>query len=177
MAVTIFSDGRIIDSNGINLSPKTVVDKWRLSAEVVGNHNPVSSNLERDDSAGHGVPLGDSTGMTHSSGTWTFPSTGIWRVEANWSVHCSGSTSGWCDMDVLYTTDNSNYIVGGRSVVSIDQNGGYAQPISSAIVDVTDTSQVKVRFSTAYANSSATRIRGNSTRNYTYFTFTRIADT
>ena len=64
MAVTIFSDGRIIDSNGINLSPKTVVDKWRLSAEVVGNHNPVSSNLERDDSTGHGVPLGDSTGMT-----------------------------------------------------------------------------------------------------------------
>ena len=177
MAITFHPDGRIIDSNGINLAPKTVVDKWRLNAELVGNQNPVSSNLEREDTTGHGVPLGDSTGMTHSSGTWTFPSTGIWRCEANWSVHCSGSTSGWCDMDVLYTVNNSSYEIGGRSVVSIDQNGGYAQPNTVAIVDVTDTSQVKVRFKTAYANTSATRIRGDSGSNYTYFTFTRIADT
>ena len=177
MAVTLFSDGRIIDSNGINLAPKTVVDKWRLTGELVGNQNPVSSNLERDDTTGHGVPLGDSTGMTHSSGTWTFPSTGIWRVEANYSVHCSGSTSAWCDMDILYTVNNSSYEIGGRSVVSIDQNGGYAQPTPTAIVDVTDTSQVKVRFRVQYANTSATRIRGNTGSNYTYFTFTRIADT
>ena len=46
MAVTIFSDGRIIDSNGINLAPKTVVDKWRLTGSVSGNQNPLSSNLE-----------------------------------------------------------------------------------------------------------------------------------
>ena len=177
MAVTFFSDGRIIDSNGINLAPKTVVDKWRLTGELVGNQDPVSSNLEREDTTGHGVPLGDSTGMTHSSGTWTFPSTGIWRVEANFSIHCSGGTSTWCDMDVLYTTDNSTYYIGGRSVVGIDQSGGYAQPTPTAIVDVTDTSQVKVRFRTQYANTSQTRIRGNSGSNYTYFTFTRIADT
>ena len=177
MSITLHPDGRIIDSNGINLAPKTVVDKWRLTGELVGNQTPVSSNLERDDTTGHGVPLGDSTGMTHSSGTWTFPSTGIWRVEANYSVHCSGSTSDWCDMDILYTVNNSSYEIGGRSVVSIDQNGGYAQPTPTAIVDVTDTSQVKVQFRVQYANTSATRIRGNTTNNYTYFTFTRIADT
>ena len=176
MAVTLFSDGRIIDSNGINLAPKTVVDKWRLSAELVGNQSPVSSNLERDDTTGHGVPLGGS-GMSHSSGTWTFPSTGIWRVEANYSVHCSGSTSAWCDMDILYTVNNSSYEIGGRSVVSIDQNGGYAQPTPTAIIDVFDTSQVKVQFRVLYANTSATRIRGTTGSNYTYFTFTRIADT
>ena len=48
MAVTIFSDGRIIDSNGINLAPKTVVDKWRLTGSVTGNQDPISSKLERD---------------------------------------------------------------------------------------------------------------------------------
>ena len=80
-------------------------------------------------------------------------------------------------MDILYTVNNSSYEIGGRSVVSIDQNGGYAQPTPTAIVDVTDTSQVKVQFRVQYANTSATRIRGNTTNNYTYFTFTRIADT
>ena len=176
MAVTIFSDGRIIDSNGINLAPKTVVDKWRLTGSVTGNQDPISSNLERDDSTGHGVPLGDSTGMTHSSGTWTFPSTGIWRCEANWSIHNSSSTSDWCDMDILYTVDNSNYNIGGRSVVAIPGTGDYMQPTTTAIIDVTDTSQVKLRLRVAYQHSS-TYVRGNTTSNYTYFTFTRIADT
>ena len=176
MAVTIFSDGRIIDSNGINLAPKTVVDKWRLTGSVTGNQDPLDDNLERDDSTGHGVPLGDSTGMTHSSGTWTFPSTGIWRCEANWSIHNSSSTSDWCDMDIEFTTDNSSYSVMGRSVVAIPNTGDYMQPTTTAIVDVTDTSQCKLRFRTQYAHSS-TYVRGNDTRNYTYFTFTRIADT
>ena len=63
---------------------------------------------------------------------------------------------------------------GRESAIRSIHNSGL---LVSEIVDVTDTSLVKVRFSTAYANSSATRIRGNSTRNYTYFTFTRIADT
>ena len=176
MAVTIFSDGRIIDSNGINLAPKTVVDKWRLTGELVGNQDPVSGNLEREDTTGHGVPLGDSTGMTHSSGTWTFPSTGIWRCEANWSIHNSSSTSDWCDMDILYTTDNNTYYIGGRSVVAIPNTGDYMQPTTTAIIDCTDTSLVKLRFRVQYAHSS-TYVRGNTGSNYTYFTFTRLADT
>ena len=176
MSLTFHPDGRIIDSNGINLAPKTVVDKWRLTGSVTGNQNPLSSNLERDDTTGHGVPLGDSTGMTHSSGTWTFPSTGIWRCEANWSIHNSSSTSDWCDMDIEFTIDNSSYVVMGRSVVAIPNTGDYMQPTTTAIVDVTDTSQCKLRFRTQYAHSS-TYVRGNSTRNYTYFTFTRLADT
>ena len=80
-------------------------------------------------------------------------------------------------LDILFTVNNSSYEIAGRSVVGIDQNGGYAQPSPTAIIDVTDTSQVKVRFRTQYANTSQTRIRGNSGSNYTYFTFTRIADT
>ena len=176
MSLTFHPDGRIIDSNGINLAPKTVVDKWRLTGELVGNQNPVSGNLEREDTTGHGVPLGDSTGMTHSSGTWTFPSTGIWRCEANWSIHNSSSTSDWCDMDILYTVDNSNYNIGGRSVVAIPNTGDYMQPTTTAIIDVTDTSLVKLRFRVQYAHSS-TYVRGNTGSNYTYFTFTRLADT
>ena len=46
MSLTFHPDGRIIDSNGINLAPKTVVDKWRLTGSVTGNQNPLSSNLE-----------------------------------------------------------------------------------------------------------------------------------
>ena len=114
--------------------------------------------------------------MTHSSGTWTFPSTGIWRCEVNWSIHNASSTSDWCDMDILYTVNNSSYEIGGRSVVAIPNTGDYMQPTTTAIVDVTDTSLVKLRFRVQYQHSS-TYVRGTTGSNYTYFTFTRIADT
>jgi hypothetical protein len=55
-------------ANGI-----TEADQWRLTADLTGTNATISSNLERIDTAGQGT-LG--TGMTESSGIFTFPSTG-----------------------------------------------------------------------------------------------------
>ena len=60
----------------------TEADNWRLttSFQLDGATTPLVNNLERVDGTGQGY-MG--TGMSVSSGIWTFPSTGIWRVDSN----------------------------------------------------------------------------------------------
>src|SRR5210317_855436 len=55
----------------------TEADQWRLTANITSNTDPISSNLERNDSTAAGY-IG--SGMAVSSGIWTFPSTGIYYV-------------------------------------------------------------------------------------------------
>ena len=54
-----------------------VADQWRLTTNITNTNADITSNLERIDTAPQGV-LG--TGMSESSGIFTFPSTGIWQV-------------------------------------------------------------------------------------------------
>ena len=53
----------------------TMVDHWRTNAQVQGNQAPIQ-NWERVDN--HFSVQG--TGMTQSSGVWTFPQTGLYLV-------------------------------------------------------------------------------------------------
>ena len=57
----------------------TEADQWRLNSDLTGDQNPIASNLERVDTDGFSV-LG--TGMSQSSGIFTFPSTGYWDIRA-----------------------------------------------------------------------------------------------
>ena len=75
--VTLTNNGSASGFGGI-----TEADQWRLTANtsVPGD---ITTNWERVDTDGFGY-LG--TGMTESSGIFSFPSTGIYLVEANTSV-------------------------------------------------------------------------------------------
>ena len=53
----------------------TEADMWRLTTSITSNANPISSNLERVDDASFSK-IG--TGMSVSSGYWSFPSTGLY---------------------------------------------------------------------------------------------------
>ena len=68
----------------------TEADQWRVTSNFQGDADPLSANLERVDTGGWGK-LG--TGMSVSSGTWTFPSTGIWKIEFNVQAFYSDKTS------------------------------------------------------------------------------------
>ena len=63
-----------VDADTIAASAKGVVeaDTWRLTADVTGKVD-LTSGWERDDTDGNGL-LG--TGITESSGIFSFPSTG-----------------------------------------------------------------------------------------------------
>ena len=165
--VTIANSGTATGFGGI-----TIADQWRLTSDYSLNSSSLqylSSNLERIDTAGQGT-IGSA--MTESSGIFTFPSTGIYLVSANYQFVRSGD-SAWIQSVIYGTTDNASY------VSFADQEGSIAQVSSantstttnpSTLVDVTDTSNVKVKFGVAGA-AGPISVKGNTSYNYTFFTF------
>ena len=169
------SAGQVLKTDGSgNLSwvtenPITTFTRFRLTAQKTGNQDPITSSLGTADDGGRGV-IG--TAVSESSGIFTFPSTGIWKIQANWSLVNPSNNVTWCDLDILFAQDGTNYNAMARSVVG-HQSGYYMQPVTTLVVDVTNTSNAKVKFKAVFADSN-TRIRGNGTSDYTYFDFMRI---
>jgi hypothetical protein len=94
------------------------------------------------------------TGMTESSGVFTFPSTGIYLIK--WHPYWNGfgsngaSDTNYCASNIQATINNSDYasIAAGVSLASsnINPKVRYVENNTQAVFDVTDTSTHKVRF-------------------------------
>ncbi len=149
----------------------TMADQWRLSASFNGSSSAyVTSNWERVDTDGFGQ-LG--TGMTESSGEFTFPSTGIYLIDYR-TRGSSSSDYQYAGIKIYTTTDNSNY---GEAASSY--NNGTANRIFAAscfhMFDVTDTSTHKAKFQVEA--SVATSFNGSSSSTDTGVVFIRLGDT
>jgi hypothetical protein len=151
----------------------TMAQQWRLSSNLVGDANPISSNLEIVDTGGYG---GIGSSMTESSGTFTFPSTGIYLINFNATQQCLG-TADYVQTYILTTTDNSSYFDSASGYFAAASSGtAFQGGITEFMFDVTNTSTHKVRFRVRQATTS-NQILGNSSYNYTTMTFIRLGDT
>ena len=152
-------------------------DTWRLTTSFTGDADPIASNWERDDTYGFGL-LG--TGMSESSGIFTFPSTGYWVVSFTVNMYLNGVDRG-VDAYIMVTVDNGTYNEATRSYGFIGQPVGGENTSSSItpgikIIDVTSTSLVKVQFKIATHNAS-TVIDGSTSQSFTYANFIKLGDT
>ena len=153
-----------------------MADQWRRTATLNTNgaENFITTDWNRVSGGGLGT-LG--TGMSESGGIFTFPSTGIYLV--TWQAYAeTSSTSGVNAVNIYVTTDNSSYSNRASSVFSMeyDMSGyNYGNGHCSAMIDVTDTSQVKVKFRVYSSGSVAWDI--SSTQNRNCATFLRLGDT
>ena len=159
-------DASLVGGGGI-----TVADQYRVTANITAN-DVISSNIERVDTAGQGF-IGSA--MSESSGIFTFPSTGVYLV----SMGGRGDTPNSADntsLSIEVTTNNSSYNTAAScsdSANSSNKNFGmYAQ----TLIDVTDVSNVKVRFSVG-SLASGHFFSGSTDTNLTYMTFIRLGDT
>ena len=153
----------------------TEYDIWRISTGFTGDANPITSNLERCDDTGF-EKIG--TGMTESSGVFTFPSTGkyivhcFWEFGANLTNYYSGGI-------IQTTTNNSTYTAKSYCEPGFNSGGGnsmYTNGSNQLLFDVTDTSTHKVRFQIDHYNNS-TFVIGASDKNITHFAFIKVGDT
>ena len=149
-------------------------DQWRVTANtaISGASSVVTSNWERADN-NFGL-IG--TGMTESSGIFTFPQTGIYKID--WKVMAT-STSGAADYtggDIQYSTDNFS---GSTNIAAAYNSMGgtsdYAGADMTFIFDVTNTSTHKVRF--RFISNGTVNFEGNTDRNWQVATFIRLGDT
>jgi hypothetical protein len=153
----------------------TEADQWRLSSNFTGDADPIASNLERVDTSGWGK-IG--TGMSQSSGIFTFPSTGIWKVEFMVQCYYTGQNR-YCTAKIQGTTNNSSYIDIAKSDGGAENSSGgniYHFSYTQTLIDCTDTAQVKVKFMVNNEDDS-TNVQGDSNASRTYMNFTRLGDT
>ena len=151
----------------------TVADCWRLTTEFSGDADPIASNLEQVDETEEGT-IGSA--MTESSGIFTFPSTGIYLVSFGAAFSMAGS-SRYNHMEIQVTSDNSSYAIRGYGSQQVVNDGSsYSQGFIQNLIDVTNTTNVKVKFKINVEDSGCTT-RGNSNSNSTFMMFLRLGDT
>ena len=158
------------------------VHQWRLNTSFTGGSaSPIASNWEVADSYGYG---GIGSGMTQSSGVFTFPSTGIWLIQYNLAWKANGG-----DGDVRYaggfiktstnagSGDTYNETAGLYSSAE-DPSDAYHESAGGimTVFDVTNTTTHKVRFQFATHNSSID-CYGDTNSNLTTVVFMKLGDT
>ena len=149
---------------------------WNLTADTSGSVDPMTSWSE------YGTPLGAS--MTISSGIFTFPSTGWWRISLDTRAS-GGSAASHYNTEIKVSTDYTS----GPTWVDEVSGGSHSHPSSASplntsqnlveyILDVTSTTDVKVATSMGISAGSGAVINGGTSppRNTTLL-FVRYADT
>ena len=150
----------------------TMADNWRITTDFTGNAQPISSNLAQVNSGGQGT-LGSA--MTVSSGVFTFPSTGIYLVEFDVLFHNTVTNDSRHDFEIQVSTDGgSNWNARTKGFEELATSSGNTSGQCKSLIDVTDTSQVKVRFDIA---NNSNLVRGASANNQTSMMFIRLGDT
>ena len=148
------------------------VDQWRITANVTSDAD-ITSNLERGDSSGQ-TYIG--TGMSESSGIFTFPSTGKYMVEAHMYAVSGGGNGDDMRLNTNVTTNNSSYGIVTFCVSDAGDNKDTGDS-SKYLFDVTNTSNDKVKFSLSGRDDGGSTLYGSSDYNYTYFTFSKLVST
>jgi len=177
VAIATGNDGQVLTSAGAGAPPVfetlpvggiTMVDQWRITADA--SAGVLTANWERADTFAPGF-IG--TALSESSGIFTFPSTGIYMINANGYMVGSGTVN-YGGIQLAVTLNNSSFAVAAQNF----QNGHDNQNFSvfvSYIFDVTNTTTHKFRL-VASANDN-TEWGGGSGDTLTGVTVIRLGDT
>jgi hypothetical protein len=156
----------------------TMATQWRVTSDfTIGTSDSdyhITSNWETADTLGFGRIGSD---LTNSSGVFSFPSTGIYRIFAHAPCNNTSSASYRAQLAIHVTTDNSSYdtaAVGKHSFSSpAEQSGGMN---CEYLFDVTDTSTCKFKiFARSYQDTI--KFQGDTDKPQTSISVFRLGDT
>ena len=179
-------DGRVTATSfvgsGANLTGITagitMATQWRVTADFTigtgdGNYT-IASNWETADTLGFARIGSD---LTESSGVFTFPSTGIYRIFAHTVCNNTSSASYRAQLAIHVTTDNSSYdtaAVGKHSFSSpAEQSGGMN---CEYLFDVTSTSTHKFKIIVRTYQDNI-KFQGDTDKPQTSINVFRLGDT
>jgi len=152
----------------------TEVDQFRLTADLT---NPgaadITANLERVDDATFSK-MG--TGMSESSGVYTFPSTGVYRIQAICHFYIPSGNDGACSVNTNVSSNSGGAYDTVASAIAGSTAGGqlYNTHPSECFVNVTNASNFRVKFSTS--SMAAAILGGGTNENQTSFSFIKLGD-
>ena len=170
-ALTVAGTGVITASKEI-VQTDYQIDQWKLSNTFNTNDAVITGTWARPNDPSYGR-IG--TGMTESSGIFTFPSTGLWLVSTNFQINVRGADSlaGYY-VQVSVDSGNTSDIIASayesNRVAGTDGRGGTA---TMNLINVTNASTFQVFFKTSNIGDSDTHIRGATNENQSMITFER----
>jgi len=158
----------------------TEVDVWMVTADTnSGTDADITTNLARASTqiSGKGLTY-IGTGMTESSGIFSFPATGIYLILIQAHINFVNEADNGSIVSLNITTNNSTYNERGRVYAGSNSTSNNSQftVFGQYIVDVTDTSNVKVKFN-ASSFDSQSYLEGSTDKNQTSLTFIRLGET
>jgi len=156
----------------------TELDIWQLTSDIAlgsSSQAVISSNLSRWGENWEKI----GTGMSESSGVFTFPSTGKWKIMAKLYFRASGTAYYQGMLIDVSTNSGSNYYLRSYAYQNANNNE-YVDTTAFLYLDVTDASAFRVRFQ-YQTHSSGTvygvPVTGTGAYMGTHFVFEKIADT
>lgn len=171
IATSKLADGSTFaTTNGI-----TEMDMWRVTTNFTNAGNGVdetiTANWERADVSFEKI----GTGLTESSGVFSFASTGKYLISALASYYPAGANSNIQFYSEITTDNGSSYstlalALSGAAGADRPENVGF-----NYICDVTETTNTKIRFGTVGATNITWQCNTNSQR--VGFTCIRLGDT
>ena len=150
----------------------TMVDHWRKDSQVTGNQSPITG-WERVDN--HFSVQG--TGMSESSGIWTFPQTGLYLVTYTGHGYLNGTTN-YIGLYLSVSTDSGSSYESpalGHAYLGA-QGSGYCGGSNQVVLNVTDASTFRFRIYLTSSNSSAPILQGHTSRTLTNLVIMRLGD-
>ena len=112
--------------------------------------------------------------VSESSGIFSFSETGYYAIFVN--MFGNGSSGGYVYIGTQLTDDNSTYSEAARGQFEGSGTTLWGSGSSIVIIDVTNTSNDKVKF-TSNIETAGSYIQGSSTTNFTTFTFLKLGET
>ena len=151
----------------------TMAQRWVFTSPITfgSGYAVISTNL-----SARSASIGSA--MTESSGVFTFPSTGIYKISFFGTWLDQSANNDYLGQKIQYSTDSgSNYSDGTVGWVSAQTND-YASQTVSFFFDVTNVSTHRVKFlAQSQGNGGAFIFGSNSTSDLNFFEFIRLGDT
>ena len=173
MAITLFPDGRILH-NGVEVASDKMHDQWVIESNV-GVTSGTLTTWTRSSLPNAAAYL---TGMSHSSGVFTFPKTGIYRVDFRFGYYKSDYRRYVGALIQLSTNSGGSYVDLARNythLYDVDSNNTYNNSSVFTHLDVQDASTYRVRCRVEAISAVTVYAANDDTR--TMVTFNRIANT
>ena len=173
--ITIDGGTGIISHNGVEIASDKMYDQWRLSEnETIASAGEVVTDWERPTETGTGTYI---TGMSHSSGVFTFPKSGIYRVQFTCTFYHSDNKRYVGIQMYISTNSGGSFSEIAKNYTSIYENdsNAYATGTTTMYLDIQDASTYRVRFACNAQNDVTLYGANDETR--TTVLFERIAST
>jgi len=178
------TDGQVFTSSGAGKSAVyeavaggiTNAREWKLSSSVTGDPDPITGWSTCTDTMAGNI----GSDMTHSSGVFSFPSTGIWLIQANFKWYAQSYSGDWRVHFQLSVDGGSNWTGGvcgevyQREMSATNTNGVMIHP--PFLLDIANTTNNKIRCGIVQTNDNII-IEGSSGEKTTFIQFIRLGDT